>query len=61
MNWQPGQWIECEQTQEVGKIESFNGKSFRVSLRDGITLYIVPELLERMGWKPMSQLDSRDS
>jgi len=53
MNWSPGQWIECKQTQERGKIEPYNGKAIRVTLGDGITLYITPEALESMGWKPV--------
>lgn len=59
MNWQPGQWIECKQTQETGKIESYNGKRFRVILGDGITLYITPQALANLGWRPI-QLDQVD-
>ena len=51
MHWKPGQWLECEQTQEKGKIKSYNGKTICVSLGDGVTLYTTPEALENLGWK----------
>lgn len=46
-----GQWITCEQTLEVGQIESFDGKKVCVSLGDGIALYTTPEGLHLLGWK----------
>lgn len=54
MDWQPGQWLECKQTQEKGEIKSFNGKTVCLSIGDGITLYTTPEGLENLGWKPIS-------
>jgi hypothetical protein len=47
----PGQWVKCEQTLEVGQIESFNGNTVCVSLGDGITLYTTPEGLKHLGWQ----------
>ncbi len=57
MDWQPGQWVECPHTQEKGKILSYNGRSIRISLGIGITLYASPSLLEIWGWRPIQNED----
>lgn len=49
----PGEWIECKQTLEKGKITSYNGKTVCVLLGDGITLYASSEGLQNLGWKPV--------
>jgi hypothetical protein len=54
MEWQPGAWIECERTQERGQIEPYEGKSIRVDLGHGITLFGTSEALKQLGWKPIS-------
>ena len=53
MDWQLGQWLECEKTQEKGEIKSHNGKTLCVSLGHGIMLYATPEALKNLGWKPI--------
>ena len=54
MNWEPGRWVECEDTQEKGMILDRNGRTIRISLGDGLTLYATPQALKRLGWKALS-------
>lgn len=53
MDWQPGQLVECEATQEVGMIESHEGASVCISLGSGIKIYGSHEALSLLGWKPI--------
>ncbi len=60
MDWQPGQWVECPHTQEKGKILPSKGRSIRISLGEGITLYASPSLLVTLGWR-LTQDGERNS
>ncbi|MEO0759403.1 MAG: hypothetical protein AAFY78_21305 [Cyanobacteria bacterium J06648_16] len=50
---QPGQWVECPQTQERGQIIPYSGRSLCIQLGDGITLYASAQSLEALGWRLM--------
>ena len=58
MDWQPGQWIKCEYTQEKGVIEPHEGKAICISLGEGLTMYATPQALENLGWKSLNKSES---
>ncbi|NET33902.1 MAG: hypothetical protein F6K19_18090 [Cyanothece sp. SIO1E1] len=58
MNWQPGQWVECPQTQEKGMIEPYEGEAVVINLGKGVKIYASYQVLEQLGWRLMFPVGS---